>query len=91
MTTTQHRRDDVGAIQTWITEQVARYVNRAPGAIDPDESFSVYGLDSLYAVALCGDIEDHFELSVPATLVWDHDSVTRLADAVDSRLREARP
>ncbi|WP_395105042.1 acyl carrier protein [Actinomadura sp. SCN-SB] len=90
MTTAQQPREDAETIHAWVTRQVAHYVKVSPENIDPDESFTAYGLDSLYAVALCGDIEDHFNVSVPATLVWDHDTVTRLADAVAAFLRKAQ-
>ena len=37
-----------------------------------------YGLDSVAALSLCGDIEEEFGLIVEPTVAWDHPTVQAL-------------
>ena len=76
-------------MQTWLTERVAYYVECDPGDIDADTPVASYGLDSVYAFALCGDIEDEFNLNVEPTLVWDFGTVAALAVRLASELADA--
>ncbi|RKN41218.1 acyl carrier protein [Streptomyces hoynatensis] len=76
-------------LEEFITAKVAHYLQTSQDAIDPELSLTEYGLDSLYAVSLCGDIEDAFHTSVPLTLIWDYDTVRSLAAAVSANLQEA--
>ncbi|MGI5321190.1 acyl carrier protein [Actinomadura nitritigenes] len=66
-------------LRAWLAGRVAYYLEREPAEIDDDAPLTSYGLDSVYAFSICGDIEDAFGLLVDPTLVWDHDSVAALA------------
>ncbi|WP_084336613.1 acyl carrier protein [Actinomadura oligospora] len=66
-------------LRTWLAARVAYYLERAVDEIDHEAPLTSYGLDSVYAFSICGDIEDAFHLAVDPTLVWDHDSVAALA------------
>ena len=54
----------VAGLRTWLIDRVAYYVERESGDIDADAPVASYGLDSVYAFALCGDIEDEFNLRI---------------------------
>jgi acyl carrier protein len=69
-------------LQAWLTERVAKYVQRAPEEIKPDVPLTEYGLDSVYALTLSGDIEDHLGVSVDPTLMWDHPTINALTQAL---------
>jgi len=69
----------IAALRTWLTHRVAYYVERESADIDVDAPIASYGLDSVYAFALCGDIEDEFKLRIEPTLVWDFGTVAALA------------
>lgn len=66
-------------LREWIAHRVADYLECAPEAIDPGVPLSDYGLDSVYAFVLCGDLEDHLGFPVDPTVVWDHRSVEELS------------
>jgi acyl carrier protein len=66
-------------IRSWLVERVAHYVQLPTTEIDPRLSIAEYGLDSVYAFALCGEIEDTLGLPVEPTLLWDVDTVDGLA------------
>lgn len=77
-------------LRTWIIDRVAYYIEREPADIDAEAPLAGYGLDSVYAFAICGDIEDEFCLPVEPTSVWDHGTITALADHL-AGLSPARP
>ena len=57
----------VEALRVWLTAKVAEYAECEPDQIRPDVSLAEYGLDSMYGLMLCGDIEDHLGLTVDPT------------------------
>jgi acyl carrier protein len=67
-------------LRTWLIDRVAYYADLEPAGIDAEAPLAAYGLDSVYAFAICGDIEDEFHLPVEPTLMWDHGTITALAD-----------
>lgn len=66
-------------LQTWLTGRVAYYLEVTDADIDVDVALNSYGLDSVYAFALCGEIEDTLDVAVEPTLVWDIPTVSGLA------------
>jgi acyl carrier protein len=81
---TDTRADHVGsnAFQEWLTERVAAYGDVSAEGIDVDAPLTDLGLDSVYALTLCGDIEDTFNIDMDPSVIWDHDTIRSLADAL---------
>ncbi|MEV0569339.1 acyl carrier protein [Dactylosporangium sp. NPDC050588] len=71
-----------GGIRTWLVGRVAHYLDETPDAIDPHASLAGYGLDSVYAFALSGEIEDTLRVTVEPTLIWDVASIADLTDRI---------
>jgi amino acid adenylation domain-containing protein len=67
------------AIQAWLVSDLARRLNVPPEEIDIREPFSRYGLDSIGAVGLSGDLEKWLGRRLDPTLAWDYPSVDALA------------
>jgi acyl carrier protein len=66
---------DPQELSDWLRERVAYFVECPVTDIATDVKLVEYGLDSLYALTLCGDIEDTFGISVSATLAWDYPTI----------------
>ncbi|MER7757774.1 acyl carrier protein [Kitasatospora sp. NPDC097643] len=66
-------------LEAWLTERVAFYLECPADEIDPHGPFPELGLDSIYALTLCGDIEDALGLVVAPVVTWDHPTVVQLA------------
>ncbi len=75
-----------GHVQRWLAERVGHYLNRPAADIDPQTPLAEMGIDSVYALSLCGDIEDAFGLSVDPTLAWDYPTVAAISGFVVSKL-----
>lgn len=67
------------AIRTWLITNIASVVNMAPSSIDVRQTFDNYGLDSLQAVSLSGDLETWLNREISPTVVWDYPTVEQLA------------
>jgi acyl carrier protein len=69
-------------IRVWLVERVARYLDTPADAVDPDASLADFGLDSVYAFSLCGEIEDTLDVAVEPTLIWDVENLVDLTDRI---------
>jgi acyl carrier protein len=69
----------VPAVRDWLVDRVAFYLERPADQVDPATLFVELGLDSVYALTLCGDIEEQYAVAVDSTLPWDYPSVDALA------------
>ncbi|RKH25963.1 acyl carrier protein [Corallococcus praedator] len=70
------------ALSSWLSSRIATYVQRRPEDIRADVPLADYGLDSVYALTLAGDLEDHLGLTLDPTLMWDHPTIAGLTQAL---------
>lgn len=84
------------ALEQWLINQLADQLSLDPSTIKVSESLTRYGLDSIDAVTLVGDLEDWLDLELPDTLFWDYPTIEKasqyLADnyELDSALANAQ-
>ncbi len=67
------------SLSVWLVDRIAVYLKRTPAEIDPSVPLAEYGLDSVAALSLCGDIEEDFDLVLEPTVAWDYPTVEALA------------
>ncbi|MEM1241534.1 MAG: acyl carrier protein [Cyanobacteria bacterium P01_H01_bin.26] len=68
------------AIQQWLISQLAEVLSIDPATIEAQQPLTRYGLDSIDAVTLVGDLEDWLDLELPATLLWDYPTVEQASN-----------
>lgn len=68
------------AIEDWLIERVSALVGVAPNQLDTAQPFATFGLDSIAAVGLAGELEDWLEIELPATILWDYPTIAALAE-----------
>ncbi|TDO42018.1 phosphopantetheine binding protein [Paractinoplanes brasiliensis] len=66
-------------LRRWLTARVADYLECPAEGIDPLVPLGEYGLDSVVALAVAGEIEDHLNVTLDSTVLWDHPSIDALA------------
>ena len=76
----------VEKMESWITARVVEYGSVEGDCIDPETRLADLGFSSVYALTLCGDIEDEFDIEVDPTIVGDHPTIRELAEAVLARI-----
>lgn len=68
----------------WLTDRIAACLSTDPASIETDVTFGDYGLDSVFALNLCTDLEQDFGILAQPTLTWDYPTI----DAVAGHLSE---
>lgn len=63
----------------WLLDRLGQYLRRPGAEIDTRVPFAEYGIDSVAALSLFGDIEDDFGLYLEPTVAWDYPTVDALA------------
>lgn len=66
-------------IQAWIVSYIAELLEVDLDEIDVTIPFDRYGLDSLAAVGMSGDLEVWLECELDATLLYDYPTIEALA------------
>ncbi|MER0241886.1 acyl carrier protein [Streptomyces sp. 796.1] len=74
------------SLRTWLIESVATHLQRPAETIDTTARLSDYGLDSLYVLAVAGELEDHLDVSLDPTLMWDNPTIDGLSEALAKEL-----
>src|SRR5712691_3599146 len=67
------------AIREWLIAQLSHVLGIEPQDIDIREPFANYGLTSVDAVSLSGDLEEWLELSLSPTLAYEYPTIETLA------------
>ena len=69
----------VEAIQAWMVVRLSEELNIAPAAIDIHKPLLNYGVDSVIAFSLTGELADRLGQELPATLFWDFPTLEAIA------------
>ena len=76
----------VASLKSWLVDWLADALAMDGRQIDPSQPFLSYGLDSVQAMSMVGDLEAKFGGRLPPTLAWDYPSVDAMADHLAERL-----
>ncbi len=69
-------------LRQWIVQWLTVRGGVEPDEIQLDRRFDDYGLDSLMAIELIGDLEDGFEVELTPSIAWEHPTVDAMAALV---------
>ncbi len=67
-------------IENTICEKMAKVLNTNASEIDKEKSFELFGIDSITAVRMVGELEDFLDIDLPSSLLWDHNNVSKLSE-----------
>ncbi|GAA3824592.1 acyl carrier protein [Streptomyces coacervatus] len=67
-------------LHIWLTQVVSDYLGNPPETLDPARPLAEAGLDSVYALSVCSEIEETLEVPVEPTLAWDHPTIDAIVD-----------
>lgn len=69
-------------VQQTLFEVASNTLSIEQDELDAEESYADYGVDSILAVQMLEEINDKFELSLPATLLFDYPSIATLSNYI---------
>ncbi|MBK8783716.1 MAG: hypothetical protein IPO22_18355 [Anaerolineales bacterium] len=67
-----------------LVTRIASILEMDAASIDPRQPFTYYGLGSVQAVSLTGDLEDFLDRKLAPTLAWDYPTIELLANHLAS-------
>lgn len=67
------------AVEEWLVSRVAAALGVPAAQVDAQERLTRYGLGSIEAVAVVGDLEEWLGLSLDPGLLWDHPTIAAVA------------
>ncbi|MER8187609.1 acyl carrier protein [Kitasatospora sp. NPDC094015] len=59
-------------IRDWLVERLSSYLSRPESEINTEMPFAEFGMDSVAALSLFGDIEEKFELYLEPAVAYEH-------------------
>jgi len=69
-------------VRHWLVNQISKIKKMDASKIDPDQPFSTYGLTSLDAVGLTGDLSELLGLEISPTTPYDHPTINLLIESL---------
>ena len=70
---------DADEIRAWITAWLAEEIGIDIADVDPWHPFTYYGVDSVTAVTLAYDLQDHVGVKLSDTVVWNYSTIDDLS------------
>ena len=67
-------------LAVWIRGWLGRELELDAADFAQDKTFVRYGMDSVHAMMLVGDLEEHLGVRLPPTLAWTYPTVEALAE-----------
>src|SRR5579884_2653628 len=64
----------------WIGAWICRELKLEQNQLDSGATFVRYGMDSVNAIMLIGDLEEYLGCRLSPTLAWDHPTIEALAE-----------
>jgi len=65
-----------------ITDLIAAETGLSKNMIQADESFFIYGIDSISAVYLMHQLEDQFKITLTPLYFWDYPTIKLFAEKI---------
>ena len=83
MTSQTASKFDKATLLTKISAMLSRELRIPVEKLDPDAPLTQYGLDSIGALTIAGELEDMVGMDLPSTLLWDCRTLGELVTHID--------
>ncbi|MBC7923016.1 MAG: acyl carrier protein [Ferruginibacter sp.] len=80
----------VAAIEQWLATKFAEQLAIPAHAVSLEKSITSFGLDSMDAIIIAGDLEDWMGMELSSTLLWDFDTIAIIARHLFENLTAVR-
>jgi len=79
---------DEKKIEKILIDKLKEIKNTNYTILDVDEPFENYGIDSIKAVYIVGELEEIFNIELPPTLLWEYNTIKKLTDFIKNNLSQ---
>lgn len=86
--TTVMTKPQIEEIQLETKTLLAKRLSISEDEVDLSKTFTGYGLDSIDAITLIGDLEDKYDIELPSTLLWDFNNINGMAEYVANNFED---
>lgn len=73
-------------IENILIKKLSEIKNLDNTKLDIDEPFENYGIDSIKAIYIVGELEEIFNLEFPSTLLWENNTIRKLTNYIKNSL-----
>ncbi|KAA1242945.1 acyl carrier protein [Aquimarina sp. RZ0] len=73
-------------LEDWLLDKIAEHLDLTKNDISPHKELSTYGLDSMSAIMISGDIEEKFNIELPSTILWDYPTINDILDYLEDKI-----
>lgn len=81
--TTPDDKNDPAARTAWVVRYLAKSLGIGEGDVNLAKSLGEYGLDSVDAMIMAGELEAHFGIELDPTVFFEYDTLQEMLDAWD--------
>jgi acyl carrier protein len=74
--------NDVQAVTQWLSQRMANQLKIDSTKIDPSKPFEEYGLDSMFAVKVTGELEKVVEMRLSPALLFENTCISDVANVI---------
>jgi acyl carrier protein len=75
-----------GEMKGWLVAWLAEEMAIDAATVDPSQPFLSFGMNSVQAMTLVGDLETKLSLRLPPTLAWDYPDINTLSAHLAERI-----
>ncbi len=80
---------DLDDLRQTLVNLLSRELRVPETQVHTTRPLTEYGLDSIAALTIAGELEDRFAIELPATLLWDHPTIDQIAQHLHGVIRAA--
>jgi len=80
---------DENAVKTWLLDRLARHLKKNVKDLDSAKPFDQYGLDSMFAVQITGELEKVVELRLSPALLFENTCIDDVARVIAESAKPA--
>ncbi len=84
-------RPDAGAIRHWLLDNISQRIGITVEDIDTQQPLVLYGIDSVTALTLSGELAEWLNWQFPPTFIYDYPSINALANHIAAELDATSP
>jgi acyl carrier protein len=82
---------EASVIQAWMQQRIAELLELQTQEIDPMAPIEGFGLGSLDAAELVGELQVWLKIKLSATLMYEHENINTLAVSVAQACSKQKP